>query len=67
MFSVEIHYWLFVTIKILLVDQGPLSSTSEEIADVNKLLQNEIHLKKVVEEEVNNLKTQLAQWKKSEV
>ncbi|CAO2834936.1 unnamed protein product [Amaranthus hypochondriacus] len=39
---------------------------SEEVAEVNQLLQNEIHLRKAAEEEVNNLKSQLSQLTSSE-
>ncbi|RWR87555.1 kinesin-like protein KIN-UB isoform X1 [Cinnamomum micranthum f. kanehirae] len=46
--------------------EGPVSSVSEEIAEIKKWLQNEIHLRKCAEAEVNNLKNQLAQWKWSE-
>eukprot|EP00268_Persea_americana_P059255 TRINITY_DN724_c0_g1_i8.p1 TRINITY_DN724_c0_g1~~TRINITY_DN724_c0_g1_i8.p1 ORF type:complete len:930 (-),score=234.93 TRINITY_DN724_c0_g1_i8:319-3108(-) len=52
--------------KSLDLTEGPISSKSEEIAEVNKLLQNEINLRKAAEEEANNLKTQLARWKQSE-
>ncbi|XP_058084442.1 kinesin-like protein KIN-UB isoform X2 [Magnolia sinica] len=45
--------------------EGPVS-VAEEIAEVNQLLQNEIHLRKAAEEEANNLKSQLVQLKKSE-
>ncbi|XP_010277407.1 PREDICTED: kinesin-like protein KIN-UB isoform X1 [Nelumbo nucifera] len=41
-------------------------SISEEVAEVKKELENELRLKKAAEEEVNNLKSQLAQWKRSE-
>ncbi|RWR89310.1 kinesin-like protein KIN-UB isoform X2 [Cinnamomum micranthum f. kanehirae] len=46
--------------------EGPDSSVSEELAEVNKLLQNEIQLRKAAEEEVKNLKSQLVEWKISE-
>lgn len=39
----------------------------EEIDDLKKLLQKETLLRKAAEEEVQNLKIQLAQWKRSEV
>lgn len=39
---------------------------SEEVAEVKQLLQNEIHLRKAAEEEVNNLKIQLSQLTSSE-
>ncbi|XP_050151722.1 kinesin-like protein KIN-UA isoform X1 [Malus sylvestris] len=38
----------------------------EEIDDLTKLLQKETMLRKAVEEEVHNLKSQLTQWKRSE-
>uniref|UniRef100_A0A5B6YKD6 Kinesin-like protein n=1 Tax=Davidia involucrata TaxID=16924 RepID=A0A5B6YKD6_DAVIN len=41
-------------------------SAAEEVAAVKKLLQNETLLRRAAEEEINNLKTQLVQWKKSE-
>ncbi|GAV91062.1 Kinesin domain-containing protein/Arm domain-containing protein [Cephalotus follicularis] len=44
----------------------PMVSTAEELADVKKSLEKEIQLRKVAEEEVNNLKSQLAHWKRSE-
>ncbi|KAL6007998.1 hypothetical protein ACLOJK_033503 [Asimina triloba] len=46
--------------------ENPASSLSEEIAELNQLLQNEIRLRKAAEDEVNNLKNQLVQWKRSE-
>ncbi|XP_058104679.1 kinesin-like protein KIN-UB isoform X1 [Magnolia sinica] len=46
--------------------EEPASSLSEEIAELNQLLQNEIRLRKAAEEEVSNLKSQLVQWKRSE-
>lgn len=42
-------------------------STAEEVAEVKKLLSKETSLRKAAEEEVNNLKSQLAQLKISEV
>ncbi|XP_057976992.1 kinesin-like protein KIN-UA isoform X2 [Malania oleifera] len=38
----------------------------EEVAAVKKLLQSETALRKAAEEEANNLRNQLAQWKRSE-
>ncbi|KAM7525649.1 hypothetical protein LguiA_015551 [Lonicera macranthoides] len=47
-------------------DEASSVSVSEELVEVKKLLQNEIHLRKVAEEEVNKFRNQLAQWKRSE-
>ncbi|KAK4545387.1 hypothetical protein RGQ29_032952 [Quercus rubra] len=41
-------------------------SAAEEVAELKKLLQQENLLRKTAEEEVNNLKSQIAQWKRSE-
>ncbi|KAF3967133.1 hypothetical protein ACB098_10G054700 [Castanea mollissima] len=41
-------------------------SAAEEVAELKKLLQKENLLRKTAEEEVNNLKSQIAQWKRSE-
>ncbi|XP_042505799.1 kinesin-like protein KIN-UB [Macadamia integrifolia] len=46
--------------------EGPLVSVSEEVIELRQLLKNEIHSRKVAEEEVKNLESQLAQWKSSE-
>ncbi|XP_043698232.1 kinesin-like protein KIN-UB isoform X2 [Telopea speciosissima] len=46
--------------------EGPLVSVSEEVIELRQLLKNETHLRKVAEEEVKNLKSQLAQRKASE-
>ncbi|WCJ26071.1 armadillo repeat kinesin 3 [Euphorbia peplus] len=46
--------------------EGSKVATAEEMAEIKKLLQKETLLKKAAEEEVNNLKSQLAQSKKSE-
>uniref|UniRef100_A0A5B7A188 Kinesin-like protein n=1 Tax=Davidia involucrata TaxID=16924 RepID=A0A5B7A188_DAVIN len=46
--------------------EGLVGSVSEEVSEVKKLLQNEIHLRKVTEEEINNLKNQLVQFTCSE-
>ncbi|KAF8379334.1 hypothetical protein HHK36_028768 [Tetracentron sinense] len=54
------------SIKKLEEQWGPVVSVSEEIAEVKKLLENEIHLRTAAEEEVNNLKSQLVQRKRSE-
>lgn len=42
-------------------------SVVEELTEVKKLLLKETQLRKAAEEEVNNLKSQVAQWKRSEV
>lgn len=44
-----------------------MASTAEEVAELKKLLGKEMSLRKAAEEEVNNLKSQLAQLKMSEV
>ncbi|KAL5552222.1 hypothetical protein UlMin_002398 [Ulmus minor] len=41
-------------------------SALEEVVELKKLLQKETHVRNVAEEENNNLKSQLAQWKRSE-
>ncbi|KAL2543614.1 Armadillo repeat-containing kinesin-like protein 3 [Forsythia ovata] len=41
-------------------------STSGEVAEIKKTLQNETLLRKAAEAEVNNLRNQLIQWKKAE-
>ncbi|KAF5478399.1 hypothetical protein F2P56_004960 [Juglans regia] len=41
-------------------------SAIEEVSELKKLLQKESLLRKAAEEEVNSLKSQLAQWKRSE-
>ncbi|KAL6986104.1 hypothetical protein U1Q18_019471 [Sarracenia purpurea var. burkii] len=41
-------------------------SSVEEVAEVKRLLHEEIHLRKSAEEEVNNLRNQLMQWKMTE-
>ncbi|KAK1306536.1 Armadillo repeat-containing kinesin-like protein 2 [Acorus calamus] len=46
--------------------EGSRPSSSEEIAEVKQLLQNEIDLRQSAEEEVVNLKSQVVQWKKLE-
>ncbi|KAK8337950.1 hypothetical protein V6Z12_A09G218900 [Gossypium hirsutum] len=43
-----------------------MASTAEEVAELQKLLSKETSLRKAAEEEVNNLKSQLAQLKMSE-
>ncbi|KAH1089690.1 hypothetical protein J1N35_016947 [Gossypium stocksii] len=43
-----------------------MASTAEEVAELKKLLSKETSLRKATEEEVNNLKSQLAQLKMSE-
>lgn len=47
--------------------QSPMISTIKEVAELKKLLQKESLLRKAAEEEVNSLKSQVAQWKRSEV
>lgn len=49
------------------VTQGSTASIVEELTEVKKLLLKETQLRKAAEEEVNNLKIQVAQWKRSEV
>lgn len=44
-----------------------MASAAEEIAELKKLLQNEASLRTATEEEVNNLKSQVVQWKRIEV
>lgn len=46
--------------------KGTTVSVNREITEVKKLLQEETELRKAAQQEVNNLKSQLAQWKKSE-
>ena len=41
--------------------QGPGFSIVEDVAEVKKLLEKEIHMRKEAEEEVNKLKSQLGQ------
>ncbi|KAK6783212.1 hypothetical protein RDI58_021009 [Solanum bulbocastanum] len=41
-------------------------SASMEVAELKKLFENEIISRKAAEEEIDNLKNQLAQWKRSE-
>ncbi|KAH7549536.1 hypothetical protein JRO89_XS13G0046500 [Xanthoceras sorbifolium] len=45
---------------------GSMSSVVEELAEVKKMLLKENQLRKAAEEEVNNLKGQVAQWKRTE-
>ena len=47
--------------------QAPPVSSVDRVAKVKKLLQDEIHSRKYAEEEVNNLRTQLMLWKRTEV
>lgn len=47
--------------------QSSRISAVEEVAELKKLLKKESVLRKAAEEEVNNLKSQLLQWKRSEV
>lgn len=42
-------------------------SASMEVAELKKLFENETISRKAAEEEIDNLKNQLAQWKRSEV
>ncbi|KAJ9680768.1 hypothetical protein PVL29_019934 [Vitis rotundifolia] len=46
--------------------EGPGVSGAEELAEVKKLLQNEIHLRKAAEEEVDYLKNRLGQFTQPE-
>ncbi|KAG6685225.1 hypothetical protein I3842_12G101300 [Carya illinoinensis] len=46
--------------------ESPMISTIKEVAELKKLLQKESLLRKAAEEEVNSLKSQVAQWKRSE-
>lgn len=46
---------------------GPGVSGAEELAEVKKLLQNEIDLRKAAEEEVDYLRNQLQQFTQPEV
>ncbi|KAJ4712890.1 Kinesin-like protein [Melia azedarach] len=46
--------------------KGSMVSVVEELAEVKKLLLKETQLRKAAEEEVNSLKNQVAQWKRSE-
>ena len=41
--------------------QVPRFSVSEEVVEIRKLLENETNLRKVAEEEVKNLRSQLGQ------
>lgn len=47
--------------------QSSRISAVEEVAELKKLLKKESVLRKAAEEEVNSLKSQLVQWKRSEV
>ncbi|XP_031267013.1 kinesin-like protein KIN-UA [Pistacia vera] len=47
-------------------ERGSMMSVVEELAEVKKLLLKETQSRKATEEEVNNLKSQVAQWKRSE-
>lgn len=42
--------------------QGPGVSVAGEVAEIRKLLQNEIHMRKAAEEELNKLKSRLGQY-----
>ncbi|CAA7403650.1 unnamed protein product [Spirodela intermedia] len=46
--------------------EGPTSSVSEEVSEVKALLQKEVLARKSAEEEVKNLRNQLAQLKRTE-
>ncbi|KAL7238693.1 hypothetical protein ACSBR2_004731 [Camellia fascicularis] len=46
--------------------EGHVGSASEEVSEVKKLLQSKIHLRKEDEEDINNLKNQLAEFTPSE-
>lgn len=45
--------------------EGPGASAAEDVAEIRKLLQNEIHMRKAAEEELNKLKRQLGQYTES--
>ncbi|XP_044486892.1 kinesin-like protein KIN-UA [Mangifera indica] len=47
-------------------DRGSTVSVAEELVEVKKLLMKETQSRKAAEEELNNLKSQVAQWKRSE-
>ncbi|XP_052171365.1 kinesin-like protein KIN-UB isoform X2 [Diospyros lotus] len=47
-------------------EERVVAPASEEVSEIKKLLQNEIQLRKAAEEEVNNLKKQLAECTSSE-
>ncbi|PPD70385.1 hypothetical protein GOBAR_DD32731 [Gossypium barbadense] len=49
------------TSTILFGQRGPGSSIVEDVAEVKKLLEKEIHMRKEAQEEVNKLKSQLGQ------
>ncbi|CAA6666844.1 unnamed protein product [Spirodela intermedia] len=49
-----------------LKSEGPTSSVSEEVSEVKALLQKEVLARKSAEEEVKNLRNQLAQLKRAE-
>ena len=57
---------LRLSLTFIVVQSSKLSAV-EEVAELKKLLQKESLLRKAAEEEVNNLKSQIAQWKRSEV
>ena len=44
-----------------------MASAAEKTAELKKLLQNEASLRAAAEEEINNLKSQVVQWKSLEV
>lgn len=48
-------------------EEDPPATPSDEVNEVNRLLQNEIFQRQSAEDEVNNLKSQLMHWKKLEV
>ncbi|KAH9788257.1 kinesin-like protein KIN-UB [Citrus sinensis] len=45
--------------------EEPGASAAEDIAEIRKLLQNEIHMRKTAEEELNKLKSRLGQYTES--
>lgn len=59
----NVHFSLF-PLPIL---QEPGASAAEDIAEIRKLLQNEIHMRKTAEEELNKLKSRLGQYTESGV
>lgn len=47
--------------------QVPGVSVAEEVAEVRKMLQNEMYMRKAAEEELNKLKSQFGQYMQSGV
>ncbi|KAK9277671.1 hypothetical protein L1049_007218 [Liquidambar formosana] len=54
------------SIKKLEEQWVPVVSVVEDVVELKNMLQNETRLRKIAEEEVNNLRSQLEQWKRSE-